>query len=94
MPNFKFKPDKWHLIVPMSGFLLILGGQFLWCILEMIKNKKASWNMIILSTMSILLFLSLNNPDRNSQNIGYIGLIIVSFILIIRYQIEKRKQNY
>lgn len=92
MPNFNFRPDKWHLMVPMFGFLIILSLQFFWNIWDKIKNKNKSWSMIILSIISILLFLLLNNPKGNSQNIGYIGLIITAIytMLTIRFKIHRK----
>jgi len=42
--------------------------------------------------ISILLFSALHNPKGVSQNIGYIGLIIVTIASIILYVIDNKKE--
>ena len=92
LPNYKYRPDKWHLFIPMFGIYIALISQLIWSIIEKIKMKKDSVNIIMMA-ISVLLFSTLNNPKGNSENIGYFGLIILGIVSIILYFIENRNES-
>ena len=93
MPNFTYRPDKWHLLPLMFGFSILIFVQLIWNIVVMIKKRKVSWDILLLISLSILTFLFLNNPKGNSENIGYLSLMILAVISIVLYGIEYKRMN-
>ena len=91
MPHYKSRPDKWHLLIPMFGFFIVFLAQLIWSVIEKIKQKK-DYSNIILITISMLLFATLNTPKGDSQIIGYVGLLIVSIVSIILHLNENKKE--
>jgi len=91
MPNYNYRNDGWHLLIPMFIFYILLISQLIWSIIEQIKKKKNYWDLLMI-VISILLFSALHNPKGVSQNIGYIGLIIVTIASIILYVIDNKKE--
>ena len=93
MPNFNHKPDKWHLLAPMFCFGVLLIFQMVWSIIDLVKGKKTFLGRLILTTVSVFLFVILNNPKGNSQNIGYVGLVIIAIISLVLFAFEKKKRS-
>jgi hypothetical protein len=92
MPNYKFKPDKWHLFTPMSLFYIALITQLIWSVIEKIRLKKNYFDISMIS-ISILLFSVLNTLKGDLQTIGYIGLIIINIILIVLHLIQNKRNH-
>jgi hypothetical membrane protein len=92
MPNYEYRPDKFHLFVPMLVFYIALISQLIWSIIEKIKKKKNYLNILMI-VISILLFSILNNPKGSLQNTSYCGLIIISIVSIILAIIENKKES-
>lgn len=94
MPNYLEKPDKWHLIIPMLTFYLLIFIHLIWNIITMIKYKKLELDYLVFNLVSLLCFANLNNPKGNWQEIGYIGIvsiiIIITFLNLRYYRKEKR----
>jgi len=83
MPNYVDKPDKWHLMIPMLIFYPILLFSIVRTILKKnIKSQKTE--ILVLTTMSLIGYAMLNNPKENSQIAGYIILMILLVISILR----------
>ncbi|BDD05586.1 cell division protein FtsW (lipid II flippase) [Aureibacter tunicatorum] len=92
MPNYIHRPDKWHLLYPMLGFYFILFAEYVWITITMIKQKKFFWYYIVILSSILICFLNLNNPKNNSQEIGYVGLILL-LIIFTGNLFLKRKPN-
>ena len=90
MPNFKDKTDKWHLILPMLIFYSWIIIQLIWNFYSMFKNKKMEWIYTIFSLSTLFCFASLHNSKGNSQELSYLGLIII-FLIISFMNLYKRK---
>lgn len=93
MPNYVDKPDKWHLMIPMLIFYPIL---FLSIVITFLKKKLKSQKkeILILTTISLIGYAMLNNPKGNSQIIGYLILIILWIISILRLFILRSKNCF
>jgi hypothetical protein len=86
MPNFKDKPDKWELIFPMLTFYSWIIIQLIWNLYSMFRNKKMEWVYTIFSLNTLFCFTLLNNPKGNSQELGYLGLMVIFlFISIMKF---------
>lgn len=92
MPNYNYRPDGWHLFIPMLIFYILLISQLIWSIIEKFKTKKNYWDLVLI-IISILLFSALHNPKGVSQNIGYIGLAIVTIASITLYLFDVKKET-
>jgi len=83
MPNYVDKPDKWHLMIPMLIFYPILLFIIIKTILKKyIKSQKTE--ILVLTTITLIGYAMLNNPKGNSQIAGYIILLILLVISILR----------
>ena len=90
MPNFNSRPDKWHLFIPMLSFYAIYIVIFVWILIEsFVINKK--YLDIIIMIISNILFIVLNDQTEFSQDVGYIGLIVMNIIHITLCLIENKK---
>lgn len=92
MPNYKEQPDGWHLIIPMLAFYLMLITSFIWSIYNWIKTKVNTVDLVIILIVATFLFAMINNPHGNSEEIGYIGLLILTVVHGIVYY-RKRKMT-
>ncbi|MEO1518844.1 MAG: hypothetical protein AAFV95_27765 [Bacteroidota bacterium] len=90
MPNYKERPDKWYLLMPMLLFYSLFSLQLLWNAVLMVKYKKVKWDDLVFTLLSIVCLTSLNNPKGNWQEVGYLGLAIV-FIILLSFVIEKKR---
>ena len=88
MPNYKSRPDKWHLFYSMFLFFFILIIQFLWAIFKMIKQKRISWQMILIMLGTIFSFLLLNNTNGNIQVFGYVIMVFIAFFSMKFYRLD------
>ena len=91
MSNYKDRPDKWHLIYPMAIFYLALFIEFSSCLIVMYDHKKVLWDILIFLIITFFGFANLNNPSGNSQEYGYVGLIIILASLIFIYFKTKKE---
>lgn len=83
MPNYVNKPDKWHLMIPMLLFYPILIFSIVRIILKKdIKSHKIE--ILALLVLSLIGYAMLNNPKGNSQITGYLLLIVLWGVSIIR----------
>ncbi len=93
MPNYIDRPDKWHLFFSMLGFYFLLMIEIIWSALKMIKLKKVLWFDLITLILTLICFTSLNNSKGNSQEFGYIGLILLLLILLLNKFLKKGIMN-
>ena len=85
MPNYVYKFDKWHLIIPMLFFFLVQTIILVWSIVIMIKQRKFNLRLFLIQGLGLLLFAELNNPKGYSQVIGYCGFCILLITSLILY---------
>lgn len=94
MPNYKKRPDKWHLLIPMLIFYSLIFIQLIWNVIIMIKNRKMDWMYTVFCFISLFCFANLNNPKGNWQEFGYLGLIAISLILTCLNVFIYTKKNH
>ena len=93
MPNYVSRPDKWHLLLPMLLFGVLLLLQLIWRAFIMIKNKKMEWAYIALMALCLLGFAQLNHPKGDWQEVGYAGLSVIAIMLAGSDIFNRLKRN-
>jgi cell division protein FtsW (lipid II flippase) len=87
MPHFNGRPDKVYLILPQLAFGLFYSIVFINSI-YLLKKKQSNWKALGMVVCSFFLFLMLNNPKGNSQQLGFILIgvlnVVLAFIVIKR----------
>jgi hypothetical protein len=82
MPNFDFKPDKVHLFIPtiLASLFFLIAIIFN---IFLILKKSAPYFSLLYIVILIVLFLFLVDFKSELQETGYLGMIVMSFFLII-----------
>ncbi|MEO0469029.1 MAG: hypothetical protein AAF206_05370 [Bacteroidota bacterium] len=93
MPHYLSRPDKWHLLLSMLVFGLLLCGQLIWQVVLMVKHKKMDWTYGGLMVFVLLGFAQLNHPKGNWQEVGYAGLGIIALIISLRHAFDSLKKE-
>jgi hypothetical protein len=90
MPNYKERPDKWHLLIPDLFFYPFLLLILLWVIID--KTLKLKWLELSVTVLTSIFGLTLlNNPKGYSQQIGYFFVLVLFSISIFRLAYKKAK---